>query len=149
MAKKEVSETVLNFSKKLRALRLGDNFSKKKYTQKSIATALGLLRDTYSRYETGTTPPLDILVKICEQFNVSCDYLVGLIDTHQHPEPQPIVIREVPLSLSSGVGYNSNGSFDDDGYFQIKDDEIAFIEAYRKLPEDIKQVVNNLTKREY
>ena len=57
----------------LKALR--KNF---KYTQKNVADYLGLDRTTYVKYENGQSEPnFETLLKICELFQVSTDYLLG------------------------------------------------------------------------
>lgn len=49
---------------------------KKNLTQESLAQALGISRSKLAGYELTITPPLDILVKIAEYFNVSLDILI-------------------------------------------------------------------------
>lgn len=48
----------------------------KNLTQESLAKALGISRSKLAGYELTVTPPLDILVKIAEYFNVSLDILI-------------------------------------------------------------------------
>jgi transcriptional regulator with XRE-family HTH domain len=49
---------------------------KKNLTQESLAQALGISRSKLAGYELTVTPPLDILVKMAEYFNVSLDILI-------------------------------------------------------------------------
>lgn len=50
--------------------------------QQEIADALGISRATLGYYENGDRKPdIEILAKIAEYFNVSCDYLLGFTDT--------------------------------------------------------------------
>lgn len=49
---------------------------KKALTQESLSEALGISRSKLAGYELSITPPLDILVKIAEYFNVSLDILI-------------------------------------------------------------------------
>ncbi|MBY5950498.1 LexA family transcriptional regulator [Algoriphagus marincola] len=49
---------------------------KKALTQESLSEALGISRSKLAGYELTITPPLDILVKIAEYFNVSLDILI-------------------------------------------------------------------------
>lgn len=53
----------------------------KKMTQEQLANRLGLVKGSISAYEQGTKyPSLDVLVNLCQIFNVSADYLLGLSD---------------------------------------------------------------------
>lgn len=48
-------------------------------SQVKLAKALGCHQVQIARYETGVNvPPIDYLVKFCEHYNVSADYLLGL-----------------------------------------------------------------------
>lgn len=58
---------------KLREIRL-----KKKLTQKKIAEVIGYSTGAYSKYEVGDRePPLDVLCKLADYYDVSVDYLIG------------------------------------------------------------------------
>lgn len=53
----------------------------KRETQKEVADELGLYLTQYRRYETGETEiPAHIIKKICQRYNVSADYILGLSD---------------------------------------------------------------------
>lgn len=48
------------------------------YSQEALAEKLGVSRQAVSRWETGeTTPEMAIIVKICNTYNVSADYLIN------------------------------------------------------------------------
>ena len=48
-------------------------------TQRQLAAAVGYHQVQIARYETGhNTPPIAYLVKFCEHYHVSADYLLGL-----------------------------------------------------------------------
>ena len=50
--------------------------------QKDIAKDTGLALRTYQYYERGQRKPdSDTIIKLCEYFQVSSDYLLGLSDT--------------------------------------------------------------------
>lgn len=49
--------------------------------QKDIAKKLGISQQYYSQYELGNyTMPIELLIKLAKDYNVSLDYLVGLSD---------------------------------------------------------------------
>jgi len=52
------------------------------YTPRNVVcTALGIKEPTYAAWEYGRNePPLDALAKIATYFNVSSDYLLGIVD---------------------------------------------------------------------
>ncbi len=53
-------------------------------TQSQISSLLGTTQQVYSRYENGINEiPLHHLVTLCRYYNVSADYILGLIDTYR------------------------------------------------------------------
>ena len=51
-------------------------------TQVDIANVLGTVRQQYARWESGTQEiPLHHLITLAKYYNVSLDYLAGLIET--------------------------------------------------------------------
>ena len=51
------------------------------YTQEYVAHFLGTSQTMYARYERGANElPIHHLLKICELYNVSSDYVLGLSD---------------------------------------------------------------------
>ena len=62
------------FQKHLRELR-----KEKNYTQKELAQRLQTTDDSIFSWEKGRSqPPIEIIRKICIEFNISADYLLGL-----------------------------------------------------------------------
>ncbi|MEF9893165.1 MAG: helix-turn-helix transcriptional regulator [Anaerorhabdus sp.] len=58
---------------KIKNLRIG-----KKYTQTFLAKELGITKAMISAYEKNTRKPsTNIILKLCDLFNVSLDYLLG------------------------------------------------------------------------
>lgn len=56
------------------------------YTIKHIAQYLGIHRDVYSRYESGTrSVPIDVLIKLADYYETSVDYLTGRSDDNSLP----------------------------------------------------------------
>ena len=47
-------------------------------TQKELADAIGIDRSSIGKYETGTQPSSEVLMKLASFFNVSMDYLYGI-----------------------------------------------------------------------
>ena len=76
-------------AKRLRELRKVNN-----YTQDYVASALGVIRQTYSHYETGKrTPNSEMLYKLAGLYDISVDDLLhlsidldlnNLLFDHQH-----------------------------------------------------------------
>ena len=61
-------------SKKLKDLRRANS-----YTQEDVAAALGVVRQTYSHYETGKRKPSsEVLFKLAGLYNISVDDLMQL-----------------------------------------------------------------------
>lgn len=69
----------MTFSERLKAARNNEAL-----TQKQVAEQIGLTTRNYQRYEAGTQEPtLSNLVALSNCFNVSIDYLAGIIDNPQ------------------------------------------------------------------
>ena len=63
-----------------------------KVTQKQIACSIMMSERGYQKLEAGdSTPTVDTIIKLCNYFNISADYLLGLSD-----EPRPL--REENIS---------------------------------------------------
>jgi len=61
--------------------RLIELRNKNNLLQKDVAAATDLSVVGYQRYEYGTRKPTsDVIVKLCNLFNISADYLLGLSD---------------------------------------------------------------------
>jgi transcriptional regulator with XRE-family HTH domain len=67
---------MIYFGEKLRTLRL-----KNSLTQQQLADKVELVKGSISAYEQSTKyPSLEVLIKLCNLFHVSADYLLGLSD---------------------------------------------------------------------
>ena len=63
--------------------RLKDLRTERGLTLKQVASELSIPLQTYANYEHGTRePPLDLLISMCELFNVTADYLIGRTDSY-------------------------------------------------------------------
>lgn len=66
-------------------MKLRDIREDRDYTQAEIAQILNVKQNTYSQYESGDRQiPIDALIKLAIFYDLSLDYIVGLIKT---PEP--------------------------------------------------------------
>ena len=59
-------------------LRLKEIRLKRNLTQKKLSEVIGCSVGAYSKYEVGDRePPLDVLCKLADYYDVSVDYLIG------------------------------------------------------------------------
>lgn len=66
----------MKYIKRIRDLR-EDNDK----TQQEVAEILGTSQTMYARYERGANElPIHHLIKLCQLYNVSADYILGLSD---------------------------------------------------------------------
>lgn len=85
-----------SFGIKLKRLR-----DEKELTQKELGALLGVTRATISSYERcALYPSIEALIKICQFFNVSADYMLGLsdantFDTSYLTDQQELIIRAI------------------------------------------------------
>lgn len=64
------------FGQRLKQIRLD-----KKVSQAKIAEDIGISDTQYQNYEySKSEPTLSVIIKLCEYFQVSADYLLGLSD---------------------------------------------------------------------
>ena len=74
------------FSKELFGQRLCEIRKKNHETQTDLGNVLSLAKGRVSDMENGkNTTTIENIVKICEHYKISSDYLLGLIDD---PEPK-------------------------------------------------------------
>lgn len=93
----------LDFSKRVKALRLEAG-----YTQKELAEKIGMTAAGYSKYGTETTyPPFERLEKLAKILNVSVSYLLG--ETDERPvvkEDNSSTFHERLKHLRTQAGYS-------------------------------------------
>lgn len=64
----------MEYYERIKNLRIDNDKS-----QREIADYLGTEQSYYAKYENGKRPlPIDRLKKLCEYYNVSADYILGL-----------------------------------------------------------------------
>ena len=85
------------FGLRLKTLRL-----QKDLTQIELAKKLDITRSSVSYYEKNAVyPSIEMLIKICQYFNVSADYLLGLSDikefqiSHLNDEQVEIILNVI------------------------------------------------------
>ena len=82
--------------KRLRLLR-----KDKKISQEELADIIGVQKSTVSLYEIGKNDPSDkVKIEIAKYFNISLDYLIGVID-----ESVPYYRHDVFLKLPYDMAY--------------------------------------------
>ncbi|MDR1117385.1 MAG: helix-turn-helix domain-containing protein [Oscillospiraceae bacterium] len=80
-------------------LRLKKLRQEKEIKQKDLAAVIGVQETAVSRYETDKDDPSDkIKTEIAKYFNISLDYLLGVID-----EPVPYYNHDIFLKLPDGM----------------------------------------------
>ena len=63
--------------------RLAELRHEKRLSQKEIAKLLYVPQTTYSHYEVGNREPsIETIIKLCDLFDVSADYLLGRKDDY-------------------------------------------------------------------
>ena len=67
---------MITFGKRLRELR-----TERKLSQQELAKIIGTNNSSICDWERGRSEPsLEALVKLCQFFEVSSDYLIGMVD---------------------------------------------------------------------
>jgi len=79
--------------------RLRDLRRERKVKQEDLATILGVQKATVSHYETGKTEPSDkVKIEIAKFFDISMDYLIGIID-----EAVPYYRSEIYMKIPKNI----------------------------------------------
>lgn len=61
---------------RIKSMRLANNLS-----QKALSLKIGVVQQQYAKWEQGHNKiPIEIIIKLCKLYNVSADYMLGLID---------------------------------------------------------------------
>ena len=99
--------------------RIKEIRKRKEYSQKDVATAIGVTQSQYSRYESGATNiPGDMLPKIADFLKSSVDEILGINTPAPEPFGRPIVMKPelepedevmIPLVASLRCGYDAAG----------------------------------------
>lgn len=77
------------------------------FSQADVARHIGMYTTTYQRYERGEREvPLCVAVKIAQFYNVSLDYLAGIIDKPRRPDGSPFKIGNVFINQNGNMTNN-------------------------------------------
>ncbi|MBR5783060.1 MAG: helix-turn-helix transcriptional regulator [Clostridia bacterium] len=75
----------MEYYKRIKQVRLQHN-----ETQQQLAALLETSQQAYLKYEKGINEmPIRRIIKLCQHYNLSADYLLGLTD-----EPKPLYIEK-------------------------------------------------------
>ena len=89
------------FARRLASLR-----NEKGLTQQKLADTLGVSKSTISLYETGdTVPDAKNIVRLCDIFGVSCDYLLCQTN-YRRPKDERLTIEEMGYSEKAAQKLN-------------------------------------------
>ena len=96
----------------------------RKITQEELAKAINVERSSVGKYETGTTPSMDILVKIANYFEISIDYLLGNSITQDFDIPSipgaiPYKTKKLPFLGSIACGKPIFAEEEFNGYIDV------------------------------
>lgn len=107
-------------------------------TQKDVADALGIKRDTYARYETDTDPQIHIIKKLCELYRITSDSLIFGDNSYiYNVNEKPRVYQP---RFGTTIDYNTNINNNE---LNLSEDEIELIKKYRELPDSKKEYVQS------
>ncbi|MBR4183576.1 MAG: helix-turn-helix domain-containing protein [Lachnospiraceae bacterium] len=129
-------------SKRLKQLRCAYS-----YTQDYVASFLGVIRQTYSHYETGRcVPPTQTLYKLAGLYKISVEDLLHLsveIDRDEYYDaPSPSTSSE---DLSEYLDYY-NDSFNRKKYRFFSNDEKELLFLFSMLDEEDKREIIEFTR---
>lgn len=143
----DIAELRHVFSTRIRKLREG------KLNQGEFADSVGISRGAMSYYEQESrTPDIGVLRAICVKYNISADYLLGIIPDPNHHISD--VCRETGLSSESAKKLNlitrliNAGEFDSPEHMmEVFDDDffdVINLTAFTSLPEVLNTLLENV-----
>lgn len=117
------------------------------YTQDYVASYLGIVRQTYSHYETGKrTPNYDTIYKLAGLYNISIDDLIQFAVTSEEPEEYSYPIQTVASKeLSDYLDYLNNPS-NSKKFHLLNRYEKELLYYFEKLSEDDRKEIIEFTK---
>lgn len=117
------------------------------YTQDYVASYLGIVRQTYSHYETGKrTPNYDTIYKLARLYNISVDDLIQLTVISEELEEYSYSIH-VPMNedLSDYLDYLNNPS-NSKKFHLLNRFEKELLYYFEKLSEEDRKEIIEFTK---
>lgn len=92
----------MNYYQRLRDVREDRNLK-----QKDIADLLGIEQTNYSRYELGKYMlSIDKYIILAQFYNVSLDYLAGIIDTPRTLDGKPYTAKSYSIKQKGNITNN-------------------------------------------
>lgn len=82
-------------------MRLKNLRNSKNASQSDVATAIGISRTAYVKYETGASRPVRKLNELAKYFNVTTDYLLGNDNAGQHLSKEQTILLKGFKSLNT------------------------------------------------
>ncbi len=109
----------MTLNERIKSLR-----KQRKITQEELAKAINVERSSVGKYETGTTPSMDILIKIANYFEISVDFLLGNATTQDFelssiPGAIPYKTKKLPILGSVACGKPIFAEEEFNGYIDV------------------------------
>ena len=120
----------MTFGEKLKLLRKAN-----KITQEKLSKIINVDRSSIGKYETGTTPSIDIIIKIASFFNVTVDYLLNdnnEFDVFSINGIEPIKTKKLPILGSVACGEPIFAEEQYDGFISVDEELQADFCLYAK-----------------
>ena len=121
-AKSETGEGDVDILKK----RMRDLREDSDMKQSAIAEALGISQSALSGYECGREPPLEVIFKYAEFFDVSVEYLLGLTNEKKPPTRKEEKAIDDMQAAAAARGENA---FSRDDFAQLAAAFVAYYKA--------------------
>lgn len=116
------------------------------YTQDYVASFLGIVRQTYSHYETGKrTPAYDILYKLARLYNISIDDMINLTTVPDELDEYNMTQTPSDNNLSDYLNYLNN-PYNRKKFHLLNRFEKELLYYFEKLSDDDRIEIIEFTK---
>ncbi|MBQ9512579.1 MAG: helix-turn-helix transcriptional regulator [Lachnospiraceae bacterium] len=122
------------------------------YTQDYVASVLGIIRQTYSHYETGRcVPPTAALYQIAQLYRISVEELLRMVVSRQAEEfsatagDAPSSVAEQDLELEGYLAFY-NDRFNREKYRFFSDEEKELLYYFSRINETDRREIIEFTK---